>query len=65
MNEDKEQALRIAAAALQDTALPESETAALLPAVIRNAAAVGRLAPRIAFEDEPALYAGVMERARG
>ena len=65
MNEDKEQALRIAAAALQDIALSEAETAMLLPAVMRNAAAVGRLAPRIAFEDEPALYAGVMERAKG
>ncbi len=65
MTEDSTQAVRAAAAALQEIALPEAEAAALLPAVARNVAAVARLAPRIAFEDEPALYADAMQRAKG
>ena len=70
MNEDKGQAVRVGAPALpcvdlQGIELQDGELEAILSAVERNAAAVARLAPRIAFEDEPSLYVTLLERVKG
>jgi hypothetical protein len=65
MKEDTGWAVRAGAPALQDIELPDGELEAILAAVERNAAAVSRLAPRIAFEDEPSLYVAVLERVKG
>lgn len=65
MNEDLRQAIRTSATTLQAIDLAENDLAAVLPAVERNAATVSRLASRVAFEDEPMLYANVIERAKG
>lgn len=65
MKDDLRQAMRTSTAALQSIEPTDQDLAAVLPAVARNASLVGRLAPRIAFDDEPSIYARVMERAKG
>ncbi len=53
------------ALALQNIKLSEAELEAIWPAAERNAATTSRLSERVQFEDEPAAYARIMERARG
>jgi hypothetical protein len=50
---------------LQDVDVPDAEQEQIFAVAKRNAALVSRLAIRVAFEDEPSLYAGVIEKARG
>ncbi len=64
-NDDLRQAMRTSITALQSIDPADDDLALVLPAVAKNASVVGRLASRIAFEDEPSVYAVVMERAKG
>jgi hypothetical protein len=50
---------------LQDVEVPNAEQEQLFAVAMRNAALVSQLATRVAFEDEPSLYADVIEKARG
>jgi hypothetical protein len=65
VNDDLRQAIRTSVIALQSIDLADDDLAAVLPAVVKNASQVAQFAPHIAFEDEPSLYARVMERAKG
>jgi hypothetical protein len=65
VNHDLRHAIRTSTTALQSVDLADDDIAAVLPAVARNASMIARLAPRIAFDDEPSIYARVMERAKG
>ena len=65
MTEDTRRTPRARASVPLEIEVAEAELEQILPLVRRNMAVVSRLAPRIAFEDEPALYARVMETAKG
>lgn len=65
MNNDLKNAIRSSTSALQSINPADDDLAAILPRIAENASQVGRLASRIAFEDEPSIYTKVMERAKG
>jgi hypothetical protein len=65
MTEDPGSTAHAGATVPQDVGVPEAEQEQILAVAKRNAALVSRLAPRVAFEDEPSRYADVIERARG
>lgn len=65
MNDDLKNAIRASTKALQSIDPAYDDLAAILPKIAENASLVGRLASRIAFEDEPSIYTRVMERAKG
>lgn len=65
MTEGTEQSVHASAADIQDVELPDAEQEQIFAVAKQNAAWVSRLAIRIAFEDEPSLYAGVIEKVRG
>lgn len=65
MNNDLKNAIRASTTALQSIDPADDDLAAILPRITESASLVGRLASRIAFEDEPSIYTIVMERAKG
>jgi len=65
MNDDTRHTLHASARVLQDIELGPEDVEVMLPTVSKGLMAVSKLAPRIAFEDEPALYVPFIERAKG
>jgi len=65
MNDESRHSLHASARALQEIELGSEDVEVMLPTVSKSLTAVSKLAPRIAFEDEPALYAPFMERVKG
>jgi hypothetical protein len=65
MTEDTGRSVHASAMGLQDVEVPDAEQEQIFAVAKRNAALVSRLATRVAFEDEPSLYADVIEKVRG
>jgi hypothetical protein len=65
MTEDTGRSVHANAMNMQDIEVPDAEQEQIFAIAKQNADRVSRLAIRIAFEDEPSLYADAIEKARG